>query len=401
MLNLCINKTLNHIKEIINSDKFNNDSIKEALLYTNIRYLSIVSLLTIPIFIIPILLFWRMDLSTAEENLWRNSLLICYVSIIFVMICLRLLIWIFSKREKRSWIFKVIQWIGLLAIIIVGIAIVTIDQLVTTNITPFMLVCMIVSIFFLLNPLQNFFLYIGVYLVYFWALGLTQTNISVLLSNRINGIISVALAFTLSLVLWRNAVVNKQQEQKLAKQQNELEEKNRLLQKQANFDNLTGLCNRRLFREMTEKEILYIKRSKSPASIMLIDLDLFKSINDKYGHPVGDILLKQISALIKRELRESDLVSRWGGEEFLCLMRNTDLASAASIAERLRYLIENSIFCEPLEAVSITASIGISALGDYSENDFEKAYMYADKAMYRAKDAGKNCCIVYHNPVDE
>ncbi len=241
-----------------------------------------------------------MDLSTAEENLWRKSLLICYVSFIFVMICLRLLIWIFSKREKRSWIFKVIQWIGLLAIIIVGIAIVTIDQLVTTNITPFMLVCMIVSIFFLLNPLQNFFLYLAGYFIYFWAIGLTQTNTSVLVSNRVNGIISIVLAFTLSIILWRNAIVNKEQEQQLEKQQRELEEKNRLLEKQAYYDNLTGLCNRRLFREMTEKEILYIKRSKVPAGIMLIDLDLFKRINDNYGHPVGDILLKQVSALIKR-----------------------------------------------------------------------------------------------------
>ncbi|HNN12184.1 MAG TPA: GGDEF domain-containing protein [Anaerolineales bacterium] len=155
--------------------------------------------------------------------------------------------------------------------------------------------------------------------------------------------------------------------------------------KLANTDPLTGLFNRRKAEETIQSETLRAKRYERPLALILLDLDHFKQVNDKYGHPMGDMVLSVIAGVLQRNVRGSDSLARWGGEEFIVIASETDLNSARLLAERLRLAIEQT----PLYAVSgITASLGVVELRE--SEDFLSMIERADLKMYQAKDKGRN-----------
>ncbi|MBD3828854.1 MAG: cache domain-containing protein [Arcobacter sp.] len=150
-------------------------------------------------------------------------------------------------------------------------------------------------------------------------------------------------------------------------------------------DELTRLYNRRFMLNKLEEEISKYKRYKVPFSILLIDIDFFKKINDSYGHDKGDFVIKQISNLMQNNIRNTDICARWGGEEFLILTPNSDLKAALTLANNLKELIEKTNFdikdC-------VTVSIGIST---FNENlNQENLLKLADDALYKAKEKGRN-----------
>ena len=164
-----------------------------------------------------------------------------------------------------------------------------------------------------------------------------------------------------------------------------LEVANKELQRLARTDPLTGIWNRRHFEEALTAEIERARRYAVPVSLVVFDVDHFKSINDQYGHSAGDDILVQLACLVGAHLRVVDLLARWGGEEFVVLIPNNTLASAEIVAEKLRVLIEEALF-KPVGRV--TASFGVTQInpGDQPEVVFSRA----DKAMYQAKAAGRN-----------
>lgn len=123
-----------------------------------------------------------------------------------------------------------------------------------------------------------------------------------------------------------------------------------------------------------------------------IDIDNFKDVNDTYGHDIGDLVLKQISNILKNNNREVDLISRWGGEEIVILFLNTDITAAMIITEKLRELIENDAVLRHLTSSGITASFGITAV--MSDDNIDSVLNRADKAMYTSKSNGKNIVTV-------
>ncbi len=169
--------------------------------------------------------------------------------------------------------------------------------------------------------------------------------------------------------------------------QKELEKK---LYQAAITDPLTKLYNRRFADEILKQEKLSYKRYKTPFCILLIDLDNFKVINDVYGHDVGDKVLVAVANLLKRSVRESDVVARWGGEEFLIILRRIELEDAIKVAEKVRNAI-CQLSIPPVEG--ITASIGVSCYS--GEGDVYDLIRKADLALYQAKAQGKNCVILF------
>ncbi|MEA4910227.1 MAG: diguanylate cyclase [Anaerolineaceae bacterium] len=161
------------------------------------------------------------------------------------------------------------------------------------------------------------------------------------------------------------------------------------LEKLAVNDELTGLYNRRKFSELFEREISIAERCNEPLSLLMIDLDRFKPVNDDYGHPIGDQLLKEIAGFMKQEIRDIDVISRWGGEEFVVLLHKTDMEQAYEVAERIRKAIQVTHFVADKGGISKTVSIGISDARS-SDYDMERMISLADKAMYLAKQAGRN-----------
>lgn len=189
-------------------------------------------------------------------------------------------------------------------------------------------------------------------------------------------IISVAIFAALSLIY--PFFIGK----RLIEQQEQLTEEIRNL---SEIDHLTGMYNRRKITELFDSEYVRYKRYKYPLSIMIIDIDFFKKINDKYGHNQGDITLKEIAAILKKEVRESDHVGRWGGEEFLVICPETDIDGAYTLAEKLRSTINKYPFTNVGHR---TASFGITTCSD--DCTFESMINRADKALYTAKSDGRN-----------
>ncbi len=170
--------------------------------------------------------------------------------------------------------------------------------------------------------------------------------------------------------------------------------KNKLEQayKQATHDPLTGLPNRLAYDERLELEIARFHRNQTPLSLVIWDIDFFKKINDTYGHKAGDKTLQIIAKLLAQNCRETDFVSRFGGEEFTMLLPDTDAQAAYIIAEKLRKTIEKTGFNSNGNKIQITVSCGISQFT--KEDSGDSVFKRADQALYQAKKNGRNQCII-------
>ncbi len=165
----------------------------------------------------------------------------------------------------------------------------------------------------------------------------------------------------------------------------ELNRLNVLLAHQATTDSLTGIANRMKFNERLNMELRRSRRFGTPVSLIMFDIDYFKSINDTYGHDTGDRVLRELTELVSQNMRMHDLVARWGGEEFMIIVANTGKEGAAKLAEKLRGLIEKNLFHEE---ASVRCSFGVT---DYVKDDtFEQIVQKADLALYHAKSRGRN-----------
>ncbi len=170
----------------------------------------------------------------------------------------------------------------------------------------------------------------------------------------------------------------------------------KLLNDLASFDSLTGCYNRRFFYEMVQVFFNQVQRSAQPLSILMLDLDHFKQVNDTYGHVKGDLVLQQVAAVCKSMLRPQDVFSRYGGEEFILAMPETTLHEALIVAERLRAAIE--AVKNELEGVPITASIGVVETRGEPALSLDSLLNRADEAMYASKHAGRNRVTAWQAP---
>ncbi len=157
-------------------------------------------------------------------------------------------------------------------------------------------------------------------------------------------------------------------------------------------DALTGLYNRRHFEECLEREFLRAKRYKNDLSFAIIDIDFFKRVNDTYGHSTGDYVLKEVAYNILQTFRKTDMVFRYGGEEFAVIITETPLDKAIIPLERLRKTIEENVVKYNGQTINITISTGISGINEETES-VHQLFENADKALYKAKSSGRNCVM--------
>jgi diguanylate cyclase (GGDEF)-like protein len=172
------------------------------------------------------------------------------------------------------------------------------------------------------------------------------------------------------------------------------------LQTMAISDPLTGCHNRRYFTEISAKMVSAAQRHRRTISILMIDVDFFKKVNDGYGHPAGDEVLKAVAGACKATLRASDFLVRFGGEEFVAILPDTSQPEALIVAERMRAGVE--LMQVPTESgvIQATVSIGVSDFIE-SENTIDKALSRADVALYQAKHAGRNQVAAYAPDMEE
>jgi diguanylate cyclase (GGDEF)-like protein len=271
-----------------------------------------------------------------------------------------------------------------------SILVVAIDQLVTPNITPFLITCTISALVIYLRPMASAGLYTAAYAAFFIALGTTQENAAQLLSNRLNGAAACAMGCALSVLLWRKFTVITQQQSQLEKANAALQQKQKELERLTRLDGLTGLYNRNTFVELTRQELMRAQRQSSATAILLFDLDHFKRVNDTWGHPAGDAVLKHVADLANSTVRSTDLVGRLGGEEFMVLLPGTSEGAARKLAEKLRSRLEETPVVWESTTITATASFGLAGTTAAEKRDFESLYNDADKALYLAKQRGRN-----------
>ena len=192
------------------------------------------------------------------------------------------------------------------------------------------------------------------------------------------------------MLLWRNFTTIQLQQEQLEKTHTELQSKQRDLLRMTRLDGLTGLYNRNTFVELSRQELARAQRQSSCTTILLLDLDLFKRVNDTWGHPAGDAVLKNVAFIANNTVRATDLVGRLGGEEFIILLPNTSLEAARILAEKLRANMERFPTAWETTSIKATISIGLASTTAAENRDFDHLYTAADKALYQAKERGRN-----------
>ncbi|MFA6191556.1 MAG: diguanylate cyclase [Sulfurimonas sp.] len=202
--------------------------------------------------------------------------------------------------------------------------------------------------------------------------------------GKLSGIISQKELISLTYSKW--AVLMKEYQEELSEINVLLEDKNREYQTIASTDSLTGLYNRYKFSELYLSSLLAMRQRHNDMSLIILDIDLFKKVNDTYGHNAGDKVLVQVSHALLKTLRNIDIVCRWGGEEFVVLLPTASLENAYSLAEKIRTHIEEL----EIDVVGhITASFGVAQV--LESDDMQSVIDRADKALYLAKESGRNC----------
>ncbi len=155
-------------------------------------------------------------------------------------------------------------------------------------------------------------------------------------------------------------------------------------------DGLTGLTNVRHFREQVQREHSRARRHNDPYSVLMLDIDHFKKINDVYGHPVGDTVLREMAAIFRESVRLTDLPARYGGEEFIVFLPRTRLPDAVIVGERIREAVERKVFAAPSPMIRCTVSVGIADHLPGTEGTENTVIGRADRALYSAKHGGRN-----------
>lgn len=184
---------------------------------------------------------------------------------------------------------------------------------------------------------------------------------------------------------------------KIKNLQDDLKRSNELLLELSNTDHLTGLFNRRYMMDALDKEVQRCIRNGGNLSLIMMDIDHFKKVNDTYGHLQGDVVLRMVATQLQKELRSYDCAARYGGEEFISILPDSALKEAVFVADRIRLSLQALKFSGALSPLSITASLGVACFPAAGVSTVDAFIKQADDALYRAKSNGRNR-VEFHKP---
>lgn len=380
-----------------------NQYLKSAV-NANMSRLYYLSLLMIPISVIHIVTFTFFVVpETQEATWWRMGIIILHSLMVAMSSIISFIIfWIDNYERELIRLKFIIQIFSTIVVMVLGVGIAVVDQWVTTSISPFIIVSIMMALVVLMHPLISTLVYIGLFTLFVFTMPIIITDSLILTSTIMNGVTVVMMAVGLSNIMWYYYTKNEKQKRvievqnaNLEEQKQELEQLNYRLSVLASMDSMTQLLNRREFENQVNAELSVFKDDVFASSMMIADIDHFKQVNDQYGHPVGDELLKQFSLLLKAVLRDKDLIARWGGEEFVVMLHQANPNEAYKIAERLRRTIESTTFKINQHHIHITVSFGIAPLNTNDEEPLYTSYLRADKALYQAKESGRNKIIIF------
>lgn len=256
--------------------------------------------------------------------------------------------------------------------------------------SSFMMICIMFGVLGLMRPGISVPLYAGTCAVFAAMLSRAPIDPVQATSVGIIAYVGPALALLASVIVWNQFVRAVVLRRQLSRSNTALVAQQHELAFLADHDTLTGLYNRREFMRLANMELARVTRAPCDTQLIMVDLDFFKKINDQYGHPVGDAVLKQVAALLRGGIRTTDTVARLGGEEFIVLLPDTSREGALGVAEKLRQLLRAApLVIEDLR-VPVTASFGVSGLLREQRGKVDSIYAAADRALYVAKQLGRD-----------
>lgn len=369
-----------------------NDSVADEAVLSNLRRLRWLVLAIIPLNLVFLGVFWTLAPGpTPAHQAWQNGVGWAHLWMALWLSVCGIAAHRLSRRPKRgrgAGLFQILVPFGFMVFVV---AVTVMDQWVMASISPFLIGSVFVSLLLLMRPLVAVAVFVLGYGLFFVGIGLTQQDPVLLLSNRLNGFSASLLGTVLALVMWHNNRVTILLQRELASRNAALLQHQEELVWLAKRDALTGLVNRGEFLRLAEQELLRAKRHGTDTSAIMVDLDYFKKINDLYGHPAGDSVLKHAAACLLGGVRETDLVARIGGEEFLVLLPQTSLNAAFALAQKMLASMQQSP--APISGalkVAFTASFGVAVLPGGHEGSVAALYAAADHALYEAKQLGRN-----------
>lgn len=387
-----MNATFSELRRSAARWRVEHDSVAGSALIRNLERIGQMCAVMAVVNGLHVLVFLYQLIAASPKGLtyrWAVSLLVLHFLMGLSMVAFAAL--------ARRWMKVPHEWpVRMLPMAVVGvsmvfsIAVVTVDQWVTPNITPFLVASTALGLIVYMRPVHAAIVYTLSCLAFAFALGLTQAQGAQLLSNRVNGLAICMMGWALSMVMWRQYTLLTMQQQQLTRVNGELQQKQRDLERLTRQDGLTGLFNRNTFVELSKRELDRAQRQGSATAILLLDLDHFKLINDTWGHPAGDAVLRHVALVASATVRSTDLVGRLGGEEFVVLLPATSREAARQLAEKLRSRLQSSPTVWESNTIAVTASIGLAGTLASEKRSFDALYNEADKALYIAKLRGRN-----------
>ena len=295
-----------------------------------------------------------------------------------------------SPGKAAGRVGLVVQCAMCVAYLAFGVAASILDVGVGNGAATLLVICMGVAILSLMRPLVSLPMFATTFGLFWVLVDTSHLNAATAAGVQIQAIISVLMAQLISVMMWHQYTRTALLERDLVLSNEALLRKQQQLEHLAGRDTLTGLYNRRKFMELAEQELGRAARIPCEVCVVMVDLDFFKQINDQHGHPVGDQVLQRTASRLATSVRTTDLVARMGGEEFIVLLPDTSAAGALVLAEKLRLALRDTPLELDHQAVSITASFGVSGVGPQQRVSIDALYSAADRALYQAKKRGRD-----------
>lgn len=345
----------------------------------------IIELLFIKFVDIPNLRSNSINITWTDKRYFILHLLILIVASAGIIV---MKIFIKNNTDKSKKINRIVVPVLIMVILVLISIINGLDQIKIGNSSSVFISNMIIcSAVILIRFPIDLLVYSVPFSTFIWGLLTFQKDHALLHSNILNGSIFFVAAIIISKIVY-DSHINQMYKNIM------LEEVNLKLIHISNHDPLTGLSNRRNFEIETKQKMEILMQHGQEASLILLDIDHFKNVNDKFGHPIGDIVLKEISNILLENIKATDLASRWGGEEFLIFLPQTSIDEAYALANKIRVAIESKVIKADNFKINITASFGVTQLKDNFSNSFYASYKLVDNALYKAKSQGRNQVVV-------
>ncbi len=368
-----------------------NERILRSICRTNYSRVFTLSLIIAALELLIIVLFdiRYMGRSDNYGNALKRAYLFLHAGMLTASV-LFILYFLFTKNRKRSGVSvfeRPLPGLYVFVVIILLVLTTLVDLTVTGKMVVFIYGFIITSVILLARFPWNMVIF-GIPMALFV---ICQVFLPITIESKVYSIINCSVVYImcvfLSTVLYRNFYLHRLKNIMLS-------EANHKLNHLATHDTLTELPNRRFFEKEMIREMGMIKRNKHGAFLMLLDIDHFKNINDRYGHLAGDMVLKKTADIINMEIRSIDIAARWGGEEFVLFLPATDAEQGRRAGERLRESISTCDFHVENCTIAVTASIGGVAIESGSTVILEEIFRETDKMLYIAKNNGRNMVVI-------